>query len=99
MVTAGFKITRFIASEAEGSDISSPGSGSGYSELLERELARLGTRGGTLQLDAEALRDLAEFLDTMVYANEDYPSRAASCRLHAERALALAQKLEEEGNG
>lgn len=55
------RVSRYIAGEASGSTISDPGSGSGYSELLERALARVVPGGGTIILDREAADDFAEW--------------------------------------
>lgn len=92
--TVKFAISAFILYECSGSDISAPGSGSGYSEHLAEQLAH--ASAGKLDLTAEDLRDLAEFLDAMYHANAQNgnTSGARSCEKHADRARAAARELD-----
>jgi hypothetical protein len=88
-MTRAVKITPYQAHIANGSDISNPKADSGYQPALTRELARVGTKGGTIHLDAEGLRDLAEFCDALSNAEgqggnpsgaRSLASLAARCR-------------------
>lgn len=95
--TTALRISPYIAFEASGSDISNPNPEreSGYSKLLAHELDRVGTRGGTIHIDAEALLDLAEWLDAIQIGNSDSgnTSGARSCERLAAKARALAKEL------
>lgn len=90
--TTPVKISRFVAFEASGSAISQPGSDSGYSPDLERELARVGTDGGTVYLDRDALLDLAEWADCMIAPNAQSgnPSGARAMEGLRDRCAELA---------
>lgn len=91
-----FKISAYIAFLADASDISKPGSGSGYDEDLARELQRIGTKGGTLKLTYVGLLDLAEWLDAIGIGesqSENY-SGARSCATHAAKARQAARQLQ-----
>lgn len=95
IATASLKISKFIAFEASGSDISRPGSGSGYDEALAVELARIGTNGGTIHVTRVGALDLAEWLGTMAMANgqcENY-SGSRACSNLAAKARDIANGL------
>jgi hypothetical protein len=62
------RVSRYIAGEASGSSISDPAVESGYSPLLERELARVCPGGGTIVLDREAAGDFAEWCGDLAEA-------------------------------
>jgi hypothetical protein len=100
VITRPFKITKFIAFEASGSDISNPRATDGYARHLAAELARVGAHGGTAHLTAIDLDDFAEWLDVMASANGSAGSRnysgAASCARTAEKARAYARALREQ---
>jgi hypothetical protein len=99
-----FKITRFIAGEASGSDISNPNVDSGYSPQLVGELHRVGSGGGTVYLTALSLEDLAEWLDAMTIGNSEGGgldggpnyAGARSCARTAEKARTYASRLREQ---
>lgn len=96
MNTAKIKISEFVGFEASGSDISNPDAKDGYQPALARELARVGTDGGTIELDAEGFRDLAEWADAMVAPNAQSgnPSGARAMATLCERCLEQAKLLE-----
>jgi hypothetical protein len=104
--TKPFKITRFIAVEASGSDISNPNTDSGYSPLLAGELHRVGSGGGTVYLTAPALEDLAEWLDAITIGlseggglngGPNYAGTRSSTNT-AEKARLYARLLREQGH-
>jgi hypothetical protein len=90
---AKVKISRFIAFLASGSDISRPGSDSGYDEGLAIELDRIGTKGGVVDLTPLGLRDLAEWLDAigMALGYDGNTSGARACAKLAEVCRDLAE--------
>lgn len=94
-----FRISPFIATEANGSDISNPDVSSGYEIGLSKELARVGCGGGVLSLNAAGLNDLAEWLDTMEISlgQEGNGAGARSCATHSSRARQLSKELVDEG--
>lgn len=96
--TKPIKITRFIAVLAEGSDISKPGTDSGYNLHLATELARVGSTGGTVRLSAHGLDDLAEWLDAMYIGEVEggSPAGARSVNLLREKARLYAHLLREQ---
>jgi hypothetical protein len=63
--TTQIRLTPYQAFIANGSDISNPNANSGYQPALTRELARVGTKGGVVHLNAEGLQDLADFADAL----------------------------------
>lgn len=96
MSTARLKISSYIAGEASGSGISDPDANSGYQPALVAELARVGAHGGTINIDADGLRDLAEWCDALSAATSQggNPSGARSLSNMGERCLALARELD-----
>lgn len=98
MTTGKLKITAFQAYIADGSDISSPDVDSGYQHELALELHRIGTRGGTITVDAEGAADLAEFANDLAnaVAQEPNPSGARSLYSLNEKADRLARELKGE---
>jgi len=104
--TRPLKITRFIAGEASGSEISDPTKDSGYSPHLAEELHRVGSSGGTVRLTALDLDDLAEWLDAMAIGNSEGGGMdggpnyagARSCVKTAEKARLYARLLREQDN-
>jgi hypothetical protein len=98
MSTARIKISAYVGFIASGSDISNPEAdpASGYDDGLVRELARVGTRGGTVTLTSAGLRDLAEFCDALAVAEAQggNPSGARALDGLGSRCLALAIDLD-----
>lgn len=89
-------ITAYQAGEASGSDISNPRVDSGYQPALVAELARIGSGGGAISVDAEGARDLAEWAGDLSDAVAQAPNLSGARSLSglADRALALARRLE-----
>jgi hypothetical protein len=98
LATKPIKITRFIAVEASGSEISDPTKDSGYNPSLAAELARIGTGGGTVYLAAPALDDLAEWLDAITpgHTQSGNHAGARACAKTAGKAQLYARLLREQ---
>ena len=96
MTTAKIKLTSYQAFIASGSTISDPTTDSGYQPALVRELARIVPGGGTVTLDAEGFRDLAEFANDLAGAEAQSPNPSGARSLYglAEKCSTLARKLE-----
>jgi hypothetical protein len=94
--TAKIKLSPYHGFICPGSEISNPDVDSGYQPALVREIARVGTKGGTITADAEGLRDLAEFAEALANAESqgENHSGARSLGRLAERCLAEARRLE-----
>lgn len=90
------RISRFVAFEASGSEIVNERTDyGGYDRRLGSELARVGTRGGTIEVGRDGLLDLAEWCDALEIANsqsENYSGARALANL-AEKCRALASEL------
>lgn len=99
--TTSFKVSRFIQDEMSGSAISDHDGhmggqpGGGYDPLIAQEYNRPNNKD-RFNLTANALRDLAEFLEamTLVSAQNGNTAGARSCETHRARALAAARELE-----
>jgi hypothetical protein len=97
--TRRLRISPYVLYETSGSDISNsqadPPAG-GYDVSIALELERLGGKGGTIELSAPALRDLAEWCDalTISVSQGGNPAGARSLAALAEKALRLAAELE-----
>lgn len=96
---AKIRISKYIGFEASSSAISEPNVDvyeGGYDRALVAEMHRVGTGGGMIEVDANGLRDLAEWLDAMENSagQGGNPSGARACRRLAEKALDLARELE-----
>jgi hypothetical protein len=95
--TASVRVSPAVAFVMSGSDISNPSARSGYDESIAAEFVRTGVNGGTYQLSAIALADLAEFCNDLAVAesNGGSPSTARALRLCRDNALAAAETIPE----
>jgi len=95
-VTGKLTLTAFQSFVASGSDISNPTVDSGYQRKLVQELARIVPDAGTIIVDAEGAKDLAEFAWDLSVAvgQEPNPSGARSLAKLNDEATNLAKKLE-----
>ena len=100
------KITEAQLFEASGSEIISPlhdedPEHSGYHASISKALRKVGSKGGTVTLSAEAAEDWAEFLDAMAdaRANSDLPQTAPAFTNAAEKIRAAAREARVEAAG
>lgn len=98
--TTRLRISDYVAGEASGSGISDPRANSGYQPALVAELARICPYGGTITVDAQGLRDLAEWADCLSGAARQggNPSGGRSLTNLATKAERLALELDRGGN-
>lgn len=92
------KISRFVADEASGSGISDPAANSGYDADLVREMHRIGSAGGTINVSPTGARDLAEWLECIIppLRDERNYSGMRSVGTLADKCLRLAARAEQE---